>query len=434
MGTSSGPVACSVLPPRLSASPELQDPAWHRVLRHVRLPVYAKACGWCGVEVPVGDMSGRLCDQDACRWVVCIACLPDASSAIRCPAHTTDPAGRNPPTSWGATLQRPCWVPQWAPGWLAWPGRPQAMSVEGIGRLRRACTSTPEVAAVLLPASAAGEEHRRRQRALTWGLQAYVVAAGRSSPSSEDVWAYMRDRAASDPTGSTRLSWWFSLLPLLPADVHVDTASFVREVTVAAGLRQPLVAREGLRPLGEAIAEARRQGTDSLPAAQLLLAAAALRGGCRFASAVDVAMGAWISPPQQGANAVVVTPRASKSDQERAAVPLPVLIPLPMQGVTEALRRVTTAAAALGEESHAQYLRRWRAVHLMIRGALRRHGVDDVRGPRREVAALADMAHGRTAAEQVLGHRPGSAATVRYTTRAAASARTVGVLSDCLKQ
>jgi len=150
---------------------------------------------------------------------------------------------------WRATQERPSPVPSWAPPWLPWPGRPTAVSALSWARLRAAASATAEVGRLRLPALVAGEAHRSRQRALCWGLQMYVVARG-VGPSAMLAYEYLTDRASADTAGSTCLSWWFSLAPLLPdPPLTALTRRYVAEVAAVRGLRQPLVARSALASL-----------------------------------------------------------------------------------------------------------------------------------------------------------------------------------------
>ena len=48
--------------------------------------------------------------------------------------------------------------------------------------------------------------------------------------------------------------------------------------------------------------------------------------GLPLSAAVDVALGTWLDTPAQAPGAIVVTPRTSKTDFDRAALAMPVLI------------------------------------------------------------------------------------------------------------
>ena len=338
---------------------------------------------------------------------------------------------------WRATQERPSPVPSWAPPWLPWPGRPTAVSALSWARLRAAASATAEVGRLRLPALVAGEAHRSRQRALCWGLQMYVVARG-VGPSAMLAYEYLTDRVSADTAGSTCLSWWFSLAPLLPDPPPAAlTRRYVAEVAAVRGLRQPLVARSALASLDalahQTLPRLRRSvPPDPLAAARLLLAVGALRGGCRFRTAVDAALGVWHAAPVETPDAIVLFLLAEKTDFQRAAVVSPLLVPLPLPGLSVALRLVRAALPA--QPDGPNFLPFWEQEHATIRAALRTSGILDVRASRRHVAAAVDASGGLAAVERVLHHRPGSPATIRYTAGVAEAQRTAVVLAAALSR
>ena len=108
----------------------------------------------------------------------------------------------------------------------------------------------------------------------------------------------------------------------------------------------------------------------------------------------------------------------------------PLLVPFPLPGLCIALRIVRAALST--QPDGLAFPAFWQREHDALRAALRTVGVLDVRASRRHVAAAVDAAAGRAAVEQVLHHRPGSPATVRYTAGAADARRTAAVLASAL--
>lgn len=433
------------LPEVLAESPALKHRSWQRVVRPLEYAIYATVCGYCGVDVPLGCRGNAyLCDAPACRWLLCRICLPK-DTALWCPAHLPPDRvhGQLPPPRFLATVHRPTQVPTWAPTWLAFQGRPTGLAGPALARYQRSLSTTPESAQLRVPAAVATEGFRARQRSLCWQLHAYVVATGVDAPDVAMLLNMLAHKAAAGKlrkgqttadlvSGSTRLSWWFTVSGLVPTlPTLAQTRAYIRGVAATGGLRQPTVAREALAELDVAADAMRtlttsRTGLDQLAAQRALVAIAGLRGGCRFKTAVDIAVGVWHAPPQWLPEAVVVTLDVEKTDHQRAAVILPTLIPLPFEGLADALAAVRLAAGDMPTEPLA-YVAAWRAIYRDTRSVIAT--VRDIRASRREVGARAAASGGTALAESVLHHRPGSHATPRYTTHdhtVRATARALG--------
>jgi hypothetical protein len=300
------------------------------------------------------------------------------------------------------------------------------LSREAWGSLRLAVSVVPAVAALLVPAVVASEAYRARQRALAWALEALVRAAVVSGADADAVGTLVAERATTTTSGSTMLTWWMSLSPLLPTPpTRRQAAVFVSRVVAIRGLRQPEVPRLALADLDAITADLGRNRTNhaAVEWQRLIVAVACLRGGARFRTAVNLAAGAWGAPPVFSSAAVLLTSAVEKADFESAAVRRPHILPLPCPGLREAVHWVgANSHAPAGPAAYGLW---WGAISRPIRAFLRERGIADVRASRRELAERLDGSgpEGRLLAELALHHVPGSRHTVRYTTALAPARR-----------
>lgn len=147
-------------------------------------------------------------------------------------------------------------------------------------------------------------------------------------------------------------------------------------------------------------------GKGPLALALLLIA----RAGSRASDAVRIAAG-FVDAYELAPGHLVVFPTSEKTDQMGARVIEPLVLPWP-EDAEPRWRPIVTACLGGGSASSTTAA----ALRQTVTRALRRAGVADARGPRRELAERVAAAHGRARAGLVLRHAKDAAVTARYTT------------------
>lgn len=242
-------------------------------------------------------------------------------------------------------------------------------------------------------------------------------------PWIEQVEAFLLHLLHSRPQtrGSSIQTALHTLVGIVPGGGTAAAAAAVStRLAHAVAPRPPIdLPRDGVET-AERLAAANRKVRPREAIAILLMC----RSGSRLADATKLAAG-WHQRAIPVPGAFAWWPEVEKTDHAGTRVTEPVVLPLlerPSPGKWLRLAQRLAAEPRLSGPETA-------AMRRAARSILLAGGIRDVRALRRATAAAAAAAGGRAAAAEMLRHKAGSAATVRYTTTADAIPRLLRTLS-----
>ena len=302
-------------------------------------------------------------------------------------------------------------VPDWAPHYLRYEGRPKYDSEKDRNarwlEMRRPGAVNAAERADRAMAMSFQEPYLRQVRAVLADFDAFLQSERtreqrRDWAESTRLWIFDRLTRSRLTRSTTAIGWLMMLAPRLP--VPLPRRSFMailRSLAQASMLRPP----QRLRGLwAEAKAAAEDKGLQrSRRGKEIWAAIMAMRSGVRRPDACRIVAGQADDQDIVG-ETVVVFPRTEKTDMFGHREIEPIVITCASEQESSKLFAILTSPSPSSDPI---------ALEKSVADQLHRFGVRDIRAIRRDAA---ERCGSREKAAIMLRHRPGSAHTLRYAT------------------